>query len=122
MVSGSGLVDGGGALGRRAALILLNAGFEVTVLGESADDPTSGVGVELRPAVHLIGAVPVDRHIEAELSDGRVENYDLVVIVEQPSSPAQPPWRLLTSGSAEVSDAVRDAAAALAAQAEPASS
>ncbi|GAA3755726.1 hypothetical protein GCM10022240_05810 [Microbacterium kribbense] len=36
--------------------------------------------VEERPGTWLVGSIAVDRHVEAELSDGRIENYDLVVL------------------------------------------
>lgn len=36
--------------------------------------------IEVRASVRLIGSAPVDHHVEAELSDGRIENYDLVIV------------------------------------------
>jgi hypothetical protein len=59
-----------------------DAGVALTV-GQSSL-PTAaelrGAGVEVRAGVGLIGFVAVDRHVEAELSDGRIENYDAIVI------------------------------------------
>ena len=41
-----------------------------------------GLGVEVRLGTSLVGFQSVDSHVEAELSDGRVENYDVVVAAD----------------------------------------
>ncbi len=38
------------------------------------------LAIEVRSGTQLLGCVAVDRHVEAELSDGRIENYDLIVV------------------------------------------
>lgn len=40
------------------------------------------LGVEVRTGIELLGVIDVDSHVEAELSNGRVENYDAVVIAD----------------------------------------
>lgn len=136
MTVASGLVDGAGAAGAVAALALAQAGLEVTfvaggasaegsldvaaalgALGEGGAAPAvleerlRESGVEVRPETHLVGSVVIDRHVEVELSDGRVENHDMVVVVVG----GDRPWRVLVSGSAPHPAAVDDAVTALAA-------
>lgn len=38
--------------------------------------------VDERLDTELVGSISVDRHVEAELSDGRIENYDVIVGVD----------------------------------------
>jgi NADPH-dependent 2,4-dienoyl-CoA reductase/sulfur reductase-like enzyme len=66
-------------------------------------------GIEARPGTGLVGFVAVDRHVEAELSDGRIENYDAVLV---PGAT----WRLIASDAQrpEAIAAVTDALSAAA--------
>lgn len=57
--------------------------------------------VEVRASVRLIGSVAVDQHVEAELSNGRIENYDLVVV-----SPTERELRLIATDDVLRSEAV----------------
>jgi len=135
MTVASGLVDGAGDAGAVAALALARAGLDVTLatggagdavldaaaalitLGEqnaapgALDDLLRERGIEVRPGVHLVGSVVIDRHVEAELSDGRVENHDLVVIVSGGVDAA--PWQILASDAVPHPASVADAIAAL---------
>ena len=69
-------------------------------------------GVEVRPATELVGFVSVDRHVEAELSDERVEKL---------TSSSSPMWfraaasvrRVIASGVVQRSDAVATVTEAL---------
>lgn len=40
------------------------------------------LGIEVRLGTSLVGFQAVDSHVEAELSDGRVENYDVVIAAD----------------------------------------
>lgn len=90
MTVSSVLVVGGGSLGAAAATALVQRGAEVSLiepakllpLGADAGQTLREAGVEVRVELGLVGAVEVDRHIEAELSSGRVENYDAIVIAD----------------------------------------
>ncbi len=42
----------------------------------------TALAVEVRTGVELLGVIDVDSHIEAELSNGRVENFDAVVVAD----------------------------------------
>lgn len=66
------------------------------------------LAVEQRPGTRLVGAIAVDRHVEAKLSDGRIENYDVIVVVEGTDV------RLTASSAVSQSDAVDAIARALA--------
>jgi hypothetical protein len=70
-------------------------------------------GVDVRPEIELVGFVNVDRHVEAELSDERIENYDVVVIADDGA--AKPVWRIIAGGDVQCSDAVATVTGALAA-------
>lgn len=61
---------------------------------------TREIGVEVREGTRLVGSIAVDRHVEAELSDGRIENYDLIVIADDSGV------RLVASGNAAGSEAL----------------
>ncbi|MFT3797383.1 hypothetical protein [Microbacterium sp.] len=37
------------------------------------------LGIEVRPGLGVVGCVHVDQYIEAELTNGRIENYDVVI-------------------------------------------
>jgi NADPH-dependent 2,4-dienoyl-CoA reductase/sulfur reductase-like enzyme len=136
MTVASGLVDGAGDAGAVAALALARAGLDVTLAaggaaGEAALDVTAALralgegdaasaaledllrerGIEVRPEARLVGSVVIDRHIEVELSDGRVENHDIVVVVGGGVDAA--PWQILASDSVPHPAAVDDAIAAL---------
>jgi len=138
MTVASGLVDGAGDAGAVAALALARAGLDVTLAGggpagEAAFDVAVALrtlgegdaadggledllrerGVELRPDARLVGSVVIDRHIEVELSDGRVENHDIVVVVGGGVDAA--PWQILASDAVPHPTAVADAIATLAA-------
>ncbi|WEG08501.1 hypothetical protein PU630_14830 [Microbacterium horticulturae] len=134
MTGASGLVVGAGAAGAVAALALARAGLDV-IFAVGGDDAVLDIqvalralgeedaetdafadrlrlwGVEVRPDTELVGSVVIDRHIEVELSDGRVENHDLVVVVAPGVDAA--PWQILASDSAPHPDAVDQAIAAL---------
>lgn len=43
----------------------------------------ASLGIESRSGVALLGSLEVDNHVEAELSNGRVENYDAIVIADE---------------------------------------
>jgi len=135
MTVASGLVDGGGDAGAVAALALAHAGFDVTLAAGSAPGTTLDVsaalrvlgegdaassaledllrerGVEVRPGVGLVGSVVIDRHVEVELSDGRVENHDLVVVVG--GGVDATPWQILASDAVPHPAAVDTAIAIL---------
>ena len=81
------LVTGGDAAGLAAASALARHCIEVSVIesaaqwpDEAAADAVRAAGVELRLELGLVGVVDVDSHVEAELSNGSVENYDAVVV------------------------------------------
>jgi len=83
------LVAGGDAAGLAVASALARHGLEVALVEPTADwpdvaaaDAVRAAGVELRLELGLIGVVDVDSHVEAELSNGSVENYDVVVIAD----------------------------------------
>ena len=83
------LVSGGDAAGLAVASALARRGLEVSVIESAAQwpdgaaaDAVRAAGVELRLELGLVGVVDVDSHVEAELSNGSVENYDVVVIAD----------------------------------------
>lgn len=108
MVISSVLVAGDGPVGRAAALAFAERGLDVTHVARArpsayavegmpvpalphrparADDTAvlprlRTLGVEYRPGATLVGSVPVDRHVEAEFADGRIENYDLIAVID----------------------------------------
>nr|WP_274636208.1 hypothetical protein [Microbacterium bovistercoris] len=103
MADGTGLVDAAGIAGRLAAVALAMSGLDVTLATSDEEtvafDRLRELNVEVRRGIRVVGSVPVDQHVEVELSDGRVENYD-VVVVAHPEHAATP-WEVLAS------DAVR---------------
>lgn len=84
------LVVGGSADGRAAAIELARRGIEASVVDpapapQSSDELVAearSAGVELRWDVTLVGAVDVDSHVEAELSNGAVENHDAILVLD----------------------------------------
>lgn len=50
------------------------------------------VGAEARPRTRLLGCLDLGTHVEADLSDGRVENFDLVVLVGVDNADPAAPW------------------------------
>lgn len=68
-------------------------------------------GVEVRPDTELVGFVHVDHHLEVELSDERIENYDVLVVTEGPAPLRE--WRVIASGDEPRSDAVAAVTGAL---------
>lgn len=108
------LVCGGGDAGGALALALAERGLDVSLVDEAEDafadaNPLAPrlrqQGVEVRGGAALIGTVTVDRHIEAELSDGHVENYDAVVVADADASPT--PWRVVADDAGRDSAVVR---------------
>ncbi|MFV0372954.1 hypothetical protein [Microbacterium sp.] len=92
MTLSSVLVAGTG-LGLSAAVALARGGAEVAIVApatarEAVDDlaDLSALGIEVRLGVALVGVLDVDSHVEAELSNGRVENYDAVLIADGPTA------------------------------------
>jgi NADPH-dependent 2,4-dienoyl-CoA reductase/sulfur reductase-like enzyme len=76
----------------RLDAVLVALGVESGPEGDPAVDPARTalararrMGVAVRGQVTLVGLVAVDGYLEAELSDGRVENHDLI-LSEVPSS------------------------------------
>jgi hypothetical protein len=99
MVISSILVVGDDGDAGAPAIALARRGFEVTLLGGTGEEPAQRAreaGVEVRAGTALVGFVTVDRHVEAELSDGRIENYDAIVrcvsgqqrVIAQPAAAA----------------------------------
>lgn len=100
MVISSVLVVGDDVDAGVPAIALAQQGLEVTLLGGTEDEPAQRAreaGVEVRVGTALVGFVTVDRHVEAELSDGRIENYDAIVrcasgeqrVIAQPGAAAE---------------------------------
>ena len=101
MVISSVLVAGDAAeAGGASAIALAQQGLEVTLVGGAEDELAQRAreaGVEVRAGTALVGFVNVDRHVEAELSDGRIENYDAIVrfapgersVIAQPNAVAE---------------------------------
>lgn len=87
MTVSSVLVVGGDPTGSAVARALAARGVEVCLVERSADIPAGlrSPGVEVRSGVRLVGLVDVDAHVEAELSDGVVENHDVVVLSDPES-------------------------------------
>jgi 2-polyprenyl-6-methoxyphenol hydroxylase-like FAD-dependent oxidoreductase len=107
------LVCGGGDAGGAVALALAKRGLEVSFVDEAKDafeaetplvESLRRRGVELRGGAALIGIVTVDRHVEAELSDGHVENYDAVVMADEETSPSA--WRIVANDAGRDSELV----------------
>lgn len=115
------LVCGGGDAGGAVALALAERGLEVSLV-EEADDAFAEEnplverlrrqGVEVRAGAALIGIVTVDRHVEAELSDGHVENFDAIVLADAAASPT--PWRVVANEAGRDSALVRATVSAVA--------
>lgn len=90
MTVSSVLVAGAGATGCAAAMALALRGVEVSLIeqeprwpeGDDVVRALRDLAVELRLELGLLGIVEVDSHIEAELSDGGVENFDAIVIAD----------------------------------------
>ena len=84
------LVVGGSADGRAAAIELARRGIEASIVDpapapQSSDELVAearSAGVELRSDVTLVGVVDVDSHVEAELSNGAVENHDAILVLD----------------------------------------
>ncbi|MFH8251220.1 FAD-dependent oxidoreductase [Microbacterium sp. B2969] len=116
------LVSSASCSGCEAAIALARLGVEVTLLerasawpDDEAEPTMRDLGIEPRLGTELVGFVPVDRHVEAELSDGRIENYDVVVVAGDASPVAERrAWRVIASGAASGSDAVAAVNAVLA--------
>lgn len=88
MTVSSVLVVGGDPAGSAVARALAARGIEVCLVERSAVVPADQLrspGVEVRTGVRLVGLVDVDAHVEAELSDGAVENYDAVLLFDPES-------------------------------------
>ncbi|MFT4211277.1 MAG: hypothetical protein QM626_05335 [Microbacterium sp.] len=87
------LVIGPELAGAPVARALVRRGWEV-VLADPAGTPADVElatrmredGVELRLGTTLLGWLDLDTHVEAELSDGRVENFDLIVDADPAST------------------------------------
>ncbi|MFT4307329.1 MAG: hypothetical protein QM604_10610 [Microbacterium sp.] len=102
------VIDPGGT-GAVVARALARRGWEV-VLVDPAGAPADleratrmrTDGVELRPGTTLLGWLDLGTHVEAELSDGRVENFDLIVDAD-PASALRPGARIvvLPTGTAD---------------------
>lgn len=87
MTYSSFLVVGADAVGCAVAGALAAAGTDVALVERDSRWPVMDAmpdlltrGVELRLDLALIGIVDVGAHLEAELSDGRIENYDAIVV------------------------------------------
>lgn len=87
MTYSSFLVVGADAAGCAVAGALAAAGTDVALVERDSRWPVMDAmpdlltrGVELRLDLALIGIVDVGTHLEAELSDGRIENYDAIVV------------------------------------------
>lgn len=107
MAVSSVLVGDGGGTGAAAAIGFARLGLEVTLVerasrwpDEDLVDRMRALGIEPRLGVVPVGFVTVDRHVEVELSDGRIENYDVVVVLDAGR------WRVIASGDAQASPAV----------------
>lgn len=92
MKARSVLIVGGSVAARTIAGALAQLGIDVSLI-HRASEPTdadasepfgafSNAGVEIRAGIDLVGVLDVDSHIEVELSNSRVENYDAVVITD----------------------------------------
>lgn len=88
MVVSSVLIVGDTQAACACAGVLARAGVDVAMIDTAAAeaaasdvvDHATDVGVHVRRALMLAGVVEIDDYIEAELSDGKVENFDLVVL------------------------------------------
>lgn len=88
MTVSSVLVVGGDPAGSTVARVLATRGIEVCLVERSATvsaEDLRSPGVEVRTGVRLVGLVDVDEHVEAELSDGAVENHDAVLLSDPES-------------------------------------
>ncbi|MBN9215029.1 MAG: hypothetical protein ABS62_00350 [Microbacterium sp. SCN 70-200] len=81
------LIVGASPAASALASALARHGAEVALIesGSTWPDPDAAAalaaqGVELRAGLGLVGTLDVGSHVEAELSDGHVENYDGVVL------------------------------------------
>lgn len=98
MAVASVLMDRADERARAAATALARDGYEVSIVGSEAPGAEElqslrDVGVEVHTGIALLGWVGVDRHVEAELSDGRVENYDAVAVGDPGADGG---WRIVT--------------------------
>lgn len=53
-------------------------------------DMIRGLGIEVRLGTSLLGFQNIDNHVEAELNDGRIENYDVVIAADGIKSSMRP--------------------------------
>jgi len=106
------LIAGDGVAAASIAHTLLDRGADVALIGSAQDgqdgaaDELRSRGVEVRVELELVGVLDVDDYVEAELSNGKIENYDAVVVVDQAAQSVVPidSSRVFTvagSGSAE---------------------
>lgn len=108
------LVCGGGIAGAELSLALARRNLEVSFavgaddLTEPLRDDLRAAAVEVRVGAELIGVVAVDRHVEAELSDGHVENYDAVVAPSPDGG-----WRLTAGRDGRQADVIAETIRAL---------
>lgn len=83
------LVVGGGSAGCAVAAAVAARGADVAVIESTAARlQTDGaavlqsLGVEVRVGLSLVGVVDVGTHLEAELSNGHVENFDGILLAD----------------------------------------
>lgn len=83
------LVVGGGAQACALAGALAGRGAEVSVIESTAArlQPDAiaalqSLGVDVRVGLVLVGVIDVGTHLEAELSNDHVENYDGIVLAD----------------------------------------
>ena len=83
------LVVGGGPQGCAVAGALARRGAEVSVIESTAArlQPDAiaalqSLGVDVRLGLVLVGVIDVGTHLEAELSNDHVENYDGIVLAD----------------------------------------
>ncbi|MFT4052308.1 MAG: hypothetical protein QM677_08680 [Microbacterium sp.] len=88
------LIAGSGGRAYLAAAAFARCGIETALIDGSATGPADrelehtvrALAVDVRRGVELIGAVDVDRHVEAELTGDRVENFDAIVLADAPDA------------------------------------
>ncbi|MFT4215091.1 MAG: hypothetical protein QM622_09990 [Microbacterium sp.] len=107
------LIEGADVSALAVAIALAEQGAEAAVVHRAArlHDAASGLvdhadavaalferarllGIEVRGGVGVVGCVHVDAYIEAELSNGRIENYDVVV------DGSSRPWQIVMGDEA----------------------
>lgn len=83
------IVVGGGPQGCAVAGALARRGAEVSVIESTAArlQPDAiaalqSLGVDVRVGLVLVGVIDVGTHLEAELSNDHVENYDGIVLAD----------------------------------------